>query len=131
MTLVLRLFLASALAVAGHASLAQEPAKVMPLLQRALDIDGKELVMLRVDFPPGGADQVHRHDADVFVYMLSGSVVMQVRGGPEVTLNPGDTFAEEKDDVHVVGRIASDSEPASFLAIFVKDADKPPVLPAQ
>ncbi|MBC9248447.1 cupin domain-containing protein [Paracoccus sp. 11-3] len=112
-------------------ALAQEPASVTQLLQQSLDLDGKEVVMLRVDYAPGGSDPVHRHDADVFVYILEGSVVMQVEGGPEVTLNPGDTFVEGKDDVHLVGRNASDTAPASFLAFFVKDAGAPVLLPVQ
>lgn len=87
--------------------------------------------MLRVEYAPGGSDPVHRHDADVFVYVLDGSVVMQVDGGQEVTLKPGDTFVEGKDDIHLVGRNASDTKPASFLAFFVKDEDAPVLLPVQ
>ena len=50
---------------------------------------GKEVLMCTVDFPPGFSRPVHRHNAQVSVYMLEGSVVMQVRGGKEVTLRPG------------------------------------------
>ena len=73
--------------------------------------------MLLVDYPPGGADPVHRHDAHAFVYVLEGSIVMQVEGGKEVTLTPGQTFYEGPDDVHTVGRNASLTEPARFLAV--------------
>lgn len=119
------------LTAAVSPALAQQPASVTQLLQQSLDLDGKEVVMLRVEYAPGGSDPVHRHDADVFVYVLDGSIVMQVDGGQEVTLKPGDTFVEGKDDIHLVGRNASDTEPASFLAFFVKDEDAPFLLPVQ
>jgi quercetin dioxygenase-like cupin family protein len=67
----------------------------------------------------------------VFVYVLEGSVVMQARGGKEVTLNKGDTFFESPEDIHVVGRNASQTEPAKFLALFVKDKGAPVVFPAR
>lgn len=115
----------------GDRDAAADAAQVTPLLQQDLDFEGKEVALLRVDYAPGAGDPVHRHDADVFVYVLSGSVEMQVRGGDPVTLGPGDTFTEKRSDIHVVGRNASDTEPASFLAFFVKDRGKPPVLPAE
>jgi quercetin dioxygenase-like cupin family protein len=67
--------------------------------------------MITVEYPPGGGDPVHRHDAHGFIYVLAGSVVMQVRGGKEVTLGPGQTFYEGPDDIHVVGRNASSTRP--------------------
>jgi quercetin dioxygenase-like cupin family protein len=84
-----------------------------------------------VEYPPGGSDPVHRHNASVFVYVLEGSVVMQVKGGQEVTLNKGQTFFESPEDIHVAGRNASQTEPAKFLAFFVKDKGAPPVFPAK
>jgi len=70
--------------------------------------------MLTVEYPPGGADPVHRHDAHAFVYVLEGSIVMQVKGGAEVTLKPGQTFDEGPHDVHTIGRDASTTQPAKF-----------------
>ncbi len=87
--------------------------------------------MLVVDYPPGGADPVHRHNAHAFVYVLEGSIVMQVRGGKEVTLTPGQTFYEGPSDVHTVGRNASSTEPAKFLVVLFKDKGVEPVLPAK
>lgn len=87
--------------------------------------------MLTVEYPPGGSDPVHRHDADVFVYVLKGSIVMQVKGGPEVTLHLGQTFYEGPDDIHTIGRNASKTEPAKFLVFFVKAKGAPPVIPVQ
>lgn len=107
-------------------------AAVMPLLQSAIEGGGdKEAALLMVTFAPGAADPIHRHNALVFVYVLEGSVVMQVRGGPEVTLKPGQTFMEKPSDIHVVGRNASKTKPAKFLAYFVKEKGAPPVVPAE
>jgi quercetin dioxygenase-like cupin family protein len=81
--------------------------------------------MIAVEYAPGGADPVHRHNAHGFVYVLEGSIVMQLKGGKEVTLKPGDTFYEGPDDVHVVGRNASKTEPAKFLVLLVKENGAP------
>ena len=87
--------------------------------------------MITVEYPPGGTDPVHRHDAHAFIYVLEGSIVMQVRGGEEVTLTPGQTFYEGTGDVHTVGRNASRTEPAKFLVLLLKSEGVEPVLPAQ
>ena len=87
--------------------------------------------MLTVDYPPGASDPIHRHNAHVFVYVLQGSIIMQVRGGKEVRLTPGQTFYESPSDIHVVGKNASTTEPAKFLVFFVKDAKAPPLVPAK
>ena len=86
--------------------------------------------MMIVDYPPGSVDPIHRHNAHAFVYVLEGSIVMQVRGGKEVTLTPGQTFYEGLDDVHVVGRNASKTEPAKFVLLMVKDKGAPVLIPA-
>ena len=105
--------------------LAQE-AKVTDLMSKNLpNFPGKEGLMITVDYPPGSSDPIHRHNANAFVYVLEGSIVMQVRGGKEVTLTPGQTFYEGPNDVHTVGRNASKTEPAKFVVFFVKDKDAP------
>ena len=110
---------------------AQQP-DVAPVMSRDLtDIPGKEVLMITVEYPPGGSDPVHRHDAHGFIYVLEGSVVMQVQGGKEVTLTPGQTFYEGPDDVHVVGRNASATRPAKFLVILVKDKGAPILVPVK
>ena len=86
--------------------------------------------MLFVEYPPGSSDPIHRHNANAFVYVLEGSIVMQVRGEKEVTLTAGQTFYEGPDDVHVVGRNASQTKPAKFVVVLVKDKGVPAVLPA-
>ena len=88
-------------------------------------------LMITVEYPPGSSDPIHRHKAHAFVYVLEGSVVMQVRGGKQVTLTPGQTFYEGPDDVHVVGRNASGTKPAKFVVFLVKDKGAPVVVPAQ
>lgn len=108
------------------------PATVASLMSKPLpDLPGKEGEMIMVEYAPGAVDPVHRHDAHAFLYVLEGSVVMQVRGGDEVTLTPGQTFYEGPDDVHVVGRNASSTEPAKFLVFFVKAKGAPVLVPAQ
>ena len=87
--------------------------------------------MITVSYEPGGADDIHRHDSHVFVYVLEGSIVMQVKGEPAVTLKAGQTFYEAPDDVHVVGKNASTTEPAKFLVLLIKKTNTPPVLPAK
>lgn len=109
----------------------QAATTVTPLQAQDLQgLAGKEGALVRVNYAPGGADPVHRHNASVFVYVLEGSIVMQVKGKAPVTLNAGQTFFEGPDDVHVVGRNASQTKPASFLAFFVKDKTAPFVAPA-
>jgi quercetin dioxygenase-like cupin family protein len=93
-------------------------------------VPGKELSMITVAYPPGNVDPVHTHHAQSLVYVLEGSIVMQVRGGAPVTLNPGDTFYEGPDDVHVVGKNASGTEPARFVVFLVKDKGAPILVPA-
>ena len=110
---------------------AQQP-EVVTLRSKALtNIPDKEGVMITVEYPPGGADPVHRHNAQAFVYVLEGSVVMQVKGGNEVTLTPGQTFYEGLDDVHVVGRNASLTRPAKMLVFLVKDKGAPILVPIE
>lgn len=113
------------------ALMAQE-AKVTPLMSKNLpDFPGKEGLMLLVEYPPGGADPIHRHNADAFVYVLEGTVIMQVKGGKEVTLTPGQTFYEGPDDVHIVGRNASSSKPAKFVVVLVKKEGAPALIPVK
>jgi quercetin dioxygenase-like cupin family protein len=112
-------------------TLEPKDAKVTPLLSKDLtDFPGKEGLMIAVEYPPGGSDPIHRHNAHAFVYVLEGSIVMQVRGGKEVTLTPGQTFYEGPSDVHVVGRNASQTKPAKFVMFLVKDKGAPVLVPA-
>jgi quercetin dioxygenase-like cupin family protein len=106
--------------------------KVTPLLSRDLtEFPGKEGTMITVVYPPGGSETIHRHNAHVFVYVLQGSVVMQVRGGKEMILTAGQTFYESPTDIHVIGCNASKTEPAKFIAFFVKDKGAPTHIPAK
>jgi quercetin dioxygenase-like cupin family protein len=112
-------------------TLEPKDAKVTPLLSKDLtNFPGKEGLMITVEYPPGGSDPIHRHNAHAFVYVLEGSIVMQVRGGKEVTLTPGQTFYEGPSDVHVVGRNASQTKPAKFVVFLVKDKGAPVLVPA-
>ena len=111
--------------------MAQE-AKVTPLMSKDLtNLQGKEGLMITVDYPPGSSDPIHRHNAHAFIYVLEGSIVMQLKGGKEVTLTPGQTFYEGPDDIHVVGRNASKTKPAKFVVFFVKDKGAPVLVPVK
>jgi quercetin dioxygenase-like cupin family protein len=126
----IRLILALACVLSG-ALLAQE-AKVTQLMSKDLtNIPGKEGLMITVEYPPGGSDPIHRHNAHAFVYVLEGSIVMQVRGGKEMTLTPGETFYEGPNDVHIVGRNASQTKPAKFVVFLVKNKGAPVLVPAK
>src|SRR5437660_12634722 len=124
-----RFLLVPAFLIAG--ALIAQDAQVTPLMSKDLtDFPGKEGLMITVVYPPGSSDPIHRHNAHAFVYVLEGSIVMQVRGGKEVTLTAGQTFYEGPPDVHVVGRNASQTEPAKFVVFLVKDKGAPVVVPA-
>jgi len=112
---------------------AADPApSATPVLQHALaGIEGKEVVMVTVTYPPGTASEAHRHDANVFVYVLEGSVVMQVAGDKPVTLTAGQTFYESPTDIHAVSKNASNTQPAKILAVLVKDVGKPATVPVK
>src|SRR6267154_1193363 len=123
-----KLILALACLMSG-ALVAQE-AQVTPLLSKDLtNLPGKEGLMITVVYPPGSSDPIHRHNAHAFVYVLEGSIVMQVKGGKETTLTPGQTFYEGPDDVHIVGRNASQTKPAKFIVVLVKDKGAPVLVP--
>jgi len=89
------------------------------------DYPGKEGRVIEVSYPPGAQDMVHRHDAHAFVYVLEGQIVMQLKGQPAVTLKAGQTFYEGPSDVHVVGRNASNTEPARFVVVLLKGKGAP------
>jgi len=120
-----------ALACLVSSTLLAQEAKVTDLFSKDLaNLPGKEGLMMIVDYAPGSVDPVHRHNANAFIYVLEGSIVMQVRGGKEVTLTPGQTFYEGPDDVHVVGRNASKTKPAKFVLVMVMDKGAPILVPA-
>ena len=117
--------------LAAGAAMAQD-AKVTPLMTKDLaGIAGKEATMVTVEYAPGASSNEHRHNAYTFVYVLEGSVVMQVKGGKEVTLVPGQTFYESPDDIHTVSKNASATKPAKFLVFFVKQKGAPATAPAR
>jgi len=92
---------------------------------------GREVLMITVEHAPGGSSSIHRHNAHAIVYVLEGSVVMQLKGRQQVTLTPGQTFYEGPDDVHVVDRNASDTKPAKFLVFLIKDKGAPALMPVE
>jgi quercetin dioxygenase-like cupin family protein len=123
-----RCFLFLAPLLAG--TLMAQEAQVTPVMTKDLpDFPGKEATMITVVYPPGSSDPIHRHNADAFVYVLEGSIVMQVKGGKEVTLTPGQSFYEGPNDIHTVGRNASTTKPAKFVVVLLKDKGAPVLIP--
>jgi quercetin dioxygenase-like cupin family protein len=136
--LVLALFIASSL-IPANTLMAQKPVTapmtqetITPLITKDLAVlPGEQVLMYTVDFPPGFSSPVHRHNAQVSVYVLEGSVVMQVRGQKELTLSPGQSFYEDPNDIHIVSRNASSTKPAKFLVFLINKKGAPLVIPAK
>ena len=129
--LILALDLSIGLCLISGTATAQE-AKVTSLMSKDLkDFPGKEGLLISVEYPPGATDPIHRHNAHAFVYVLEGSIVMQLKGGKAVTLTPGQTFYEGPDDVHIVGRSAEETKPAKFVVFMIKDKDAPVLVPVK
>jgi quercetin dioxygenase-like cupin family protein len=109
-----------------------EEAVVTPLMSKVMtDAAGKEGLLITVEYPPGSSDVIHRHNAHAFVYVLEGSILMQLKGGKQVTLTPGQTFYEGPNDVHIVGRNASNTQPAKFVVFLVKKNGAPVLVPVK
>ena len=107
-------------------------AKVTSLMSKAVpDNPSKELLMISVEYPPGASNPVHRHNAQALLYVLEGSVIMGVNGEKSVTLTAGQTFYEAPDDVHTVGRNASETMPAKFLVFLLKNKGAPVLIPVK
>ena len=130
MTKSSRYVLSAVFLMAG--ALFAQGAEVTPLMSKDLpDFPGKEGVMITVVYPPGASDPIHRHNAHAFVYVLEGTIVMQLKGGKETTLTPGQTFYEGPNDIHVLGRNASTTKPAKFVVLLVKNKDAPVLVPVK
>jgi quercetin dioxygenase-like cupin family protein len=129
--LILAVNLSIGLCLISGTATAQQ-AIVTPLMSKVMtDMAGKEGLLITVEYPPGASDPIHRHNAHAFVYVLEGSIVMQLKGGKQVTLTPGETFYEGPNDVHIVGRSASNTQPAKFLVFLVKEKGAPVLVPVK
>ena len=115
----------AALLFGSAAAFAQEATATRVFQSDLGNLTDQELMVLTVSYPPGVASVAHRHNAHTFVYVLEGSVQMQVQGGELETLVPGQDFYETPDDIHAVSLNASDTEPAKILVVFVKDKGAP------
>ncbi|AVA22342.1 cupin 2 domain-containing protein [Rhizobium sp. NXC24] len=132
-SIFLGLFVSATVCLLGTMSVAADnTAHVTSLMKKDLpNYPGKEGLMISVEYGPGGSDPIHKHDANAFVYVLEGSIVMQVKGEKEVTLSPGETFYEGPSDIHVVSRNASKTKPAKFIVVLLKNKDAPTVIPVK
>ena len=128
----MRIHMAALMLLTGCTLAQAQDANVTPLMEQALAAkSGHDVTMLTVEYAPGGSSKPHRHDAQVFVYVLDGAVTMQVKGGPLRTLKPGDTFNEAPNDEHIVSANASKTQPAKFLVFMIKSANAPTTLPVE
>ena len=118
-----------ALVISGTSAFAQNKSGSLLLQKNFNDLPGREGVMLTVEYPPGASSPKHRHNAHTFVYVLEGTLIMQVEGGERMTLKPGDTFYETPEDIHTVSMNASKTEPAKALVFFVKRQGEPMTVP--
>src|SRR5215212_190660 len=129
--MTIKLLVLLTLCLVSGTAMAQEP-KVASLMSKDLaENPGREVLMITVEHAPAGSSAIHRHNAHAFVYVLEGSVLMQLKGGQQVTLRPGQTFYEGPDDVHVVDRNASGTNPAKFLVFLIKDKGAPALVPVE
>lgn len=126
-----KIIMVALLCLISRPLMAQEPEVTSLISKDLMDFPGKEALVITVEYAPGWSDPIHRHDAHAFLYVLEGSVVMQVKGGKEIMLTPGQTFYEGPNDVHVVGRNASSTKPAKFLVFIVKNKGIPVVVPVK
>jgi len=129
---IVAMLAASCALLAPPAVAAAPEVKVTPLTTEPLpEYPGKEVQMIMVEYPPGGYDPVHRHDAHGFIYVLEGTIIMGVKGGKEVALKPGQTFHEGPNDIHTVGRNASTTKPARFIVFLIKNQGAPILTPVK
>lgn len=130
--LLLPFLLSLSPAIVIAADIPPATAKSAVLLTEQLPpLTDKEVVMLTVDLPPGAASAPHRHNGHVYVYVLEGSLVMKTQDGPETTLLPGQHFVERPDDIHTISRNASQTAPAKFLVVMIKDRGVPISVPVK
>ena len=86
------------------------------------NVPGKRLTLVHVSYQPGAKSPSHAHAGSVYAYVLSGKIRSEVSTlGPAKVYSAGEGFFEVPGSVHRVSENASDSEPASLLAIFVAD----------
>src|SRR5215472_15657736 len=104
-------------------------AKETSLMAKDLpDVPGKEGLIETVLLSPGEVVPAHRHNADVFGYVLDGSIITQVKGGKPQTVHAGEVFYESPTDIHVDSRNASQMQSAKLLVFFVKKIGAPPTV---
>jgi len=108
-----------------HAQVANET----PLMTKDLpDVPGKEGLIETVVLAPGEVVPSHRHNADVFVYVLEGSMITQLEVGKSQTVHAGEVFYESPTDVHIASRNASTTQPVMLLVFFAKKKGAPPTV---
>ena len=85
-------------------------------------MDGWEVTVSHVDYPPGRVGVPHHHAGFVLAYVLEGAIYTKISGqGEQKTYNVGQMFYEQPGATHETSGNASQTEPAKLLAmIFAK-----------
>jgi quercetin dioxygenase-like cupin family protein len=123
----------AATAVRVSPGLAQSSEETKLVFEHAIpNIDGKRMVAVVVNYPPGGKSMPHHHAGSAFIYahVLSGAIRSQVDNDAAQVYRAGESFYEVPGSHHRISENASDKDPASLLAIFVVDStDQPLTIP--
>ena len=121
--------LVAVLAVMAQTPQAPAPSRTILMKQDVSGFPNHEAVVVRVEFPVGSREPRHTHPGDVFAYVQSGSIILNVEGKPTVTVNQGETFFVPAGVVHW-GENAGKT-PTTALVTFVVEKGKPLTSPAQ
>ena len=106
--------------VSGSTVKAQDPLTSGTILQRTelAVAEGLEAILVLRDVPPGAESGRHTQSGTEIVYILEGSVVLQVEGKPDLKVATGEAFTTSRGEVHNV-KNGSDKEPVRALAFYV------------
>ena len=117
-------------ALAAHVTLAQSPGiKRTDVLRHDLDIPGREVIQVRVDFAPGVAFGKHSHPGAEIAYVLEGTLEYQLEGEPPVTLKAGEALFIPAGKIHAAKNVGAGN--AAELATYIVEKGKPLVAMGQ
>lgn len=90
------------------------------LQDRLFAIPGKQVHLLRIEYPPGWIGRRHYHTGDVVLYVLEGRFTIDVEGAQRKTIGPGEVYHEAVNK-EMQARNASTDEPTKILLFQVGD----------
>ena len=133
---VLRLLAAplAVLALSVSASaFAHDPSEKVTILQdEALkNVPGKKALMIEVDYKPGQSSIAHKHEGTAMAYVISGTIISQVKGGKAITYKAGEYWYEPAGSEHLVSKNANATQPAKLLVFMVLSPDEKVLIPLE